>query len=59
MNYCQKEEFLSKLVQEIVINVFYGTRESTPFSNIRETVKRKCTVDLTSKPQLQNGFKGS
>ena len=42
MNYCQKEEFLSKLVhKDLGINVFYGAQESTPFSNKRGTVTKK------------------
>ena len=40
MNYCQKEEFLSKLVQRD-LGDFYSTPGSTSFSNIRGIVKKK------------------
>ena len=44
MNYCQKEEFLSKQVHRDVgdyYQCFYGAQESMSFSNIHGTVEEK------------------
>ena len=44
MNYCQKQEFLSKQVRRGLgdfFNFFYGAQESMSFSNILGTVKKK------------------